>query len=258
MNDPHVKSLTFRLMVDDTVSFDNPPSLEEELPSFRLCLENDLLVVELKDHFPSEAGARAFVEPFLRSWELDVALSRGQSEITFEFIRSELVDRAPPLPGQQQTIEASTGFYVMSSFDANLHVTRKQYPRPPRALAYTPDVESLWKRYQGFLKGREPLLSMGYFCPSLLQSTVGGRNNAAATYSIDLPVLDKLGALTSERGDASEARKIDQRSQITPLTGYERRWIQEAIKILIRRKAEYDFNPAATLSQITMSSFPEA
>ena len=45
----------------------------------------------------------------------------------------------------------------------------------------------------------------------------------------------------------------------TPLTDVERGWIRETVKMLIRRKGEYDFDPssAASLRQITLADLPK-
>jgi len=256
MNDPHVKYLIYKLKLDKNISFDKPPALKEVYQVFEITLENDLLTVEMRDHFAEEAKARRVVDPFIKCWELDIALTQGRREVQFEFVTAEIIDRNPSTPGQSQTIEAGAGMIAITGFEAIVQVTRKNYPRPPRQLSYTPDVESLWKRYEGYLDGREPLMSMAYFCLSLLQSSTKGRANAASIYKVDPQVLDKLGELTSERGDKSEARKLDRSSTLTPLTGPEISWIQEALKTLIRRKSEFDFDPNANLSLITLSSLP--
>lgn len=46
---------------------------------------------------------------------------------------------------------------------AELLVTLHKYPDPPKLFILTPDVETLWHRYEGYLQGKEPLSSMAYF-----------------------------------------------------------------------------------------------
>jgi hypothetical protein len=79
---------------------------------------------------------------------------------------------------------------------------------------------------------------------------------AANKYNIDKDVLDMLGTLTSEHGDKSEARKLDETSKMKPLTELEQTWIRETIKLIIRRKAEYDFDNYAIFTQINFKSLP--
>lgn len=49
-------------------------------------------------------------------------------------------------------------------------------------------------RYEGYIRGRESLLGMAYFCLTVLESRVckPKRKNVAADYSIDYEVLKKL------------------------------------------------------------------
>ncbi|MDQ3257297.1 MAG: hypothetical protein M3R15_25990, partial [Acidobacteriota bacterium] len=123
-------------------------------------------------------------------------------------------------------------------------------------------VETMWFRYEQHLQDRETYESLGYFSLRLMQwSTrvgIGARDAASRMYNIDRDILDKLGKLASERGSQGDARKLDSGSTLIPLTDIERQWIREAVKMLIRRKGEYDFDPAsaASLKQITMADLP--
>jgi hypothetical protein len=133
------------------------------------------------------------------------------------------------------------------------------YPAPPNGFKPSPDVETMWLRYQFYRDQREPLLSMAYVCLSLLEGTTGTKHGARTSvctkYKIDQAVRDKFGDLVSEHGDASEARKLDFGVSRQPLTHAQRVWIDQVVKALIRRKAEYDFDPSATFPPITMADF---
>ena len=255
MNDPHVKSMFYRLKTDESLTFDDPPALEREFPSFRIKLSSGLLSMEMKDHYPDEATARQAVEPFLRSWELDVALKSGRSEILFDFSSAEVVERSPQLPGNTRILKAGAGMYTLKGFPAKLIVSRKQFPEPPTNLKFSVDVESLWNRYQAYIAGRETLLGMAYFCLTLIEWSAT-RKKAAQRYKIDIQVLSKLGELTSEWGDRSEARKLGPRAKQVALSSTQREWVLQAVRALIRRKAEYDFDPNSNMSPVTMSSLP--
>ena len=83
------------------------------------------------------------------------------------------------------------------------------------------------------------------------------RRAAASRYNIELSVLAKLGELTSERGDLTEARKTPVTGQPKPLSRLERKWIEAAVRMLIRRSGEYaaTSGPAA-LPLLTMDDLP--
>lgn len=232
------------------------PLLKRELKDFDILLENNVLKIQMKSHYAKELEARKIVEPFLRCWELDTALSIGNNAMEFVFTTSEIIDRTPPLQGQPITMQISSSIYGVASIKAKLLLTKKEYPQPPINMCYSADVESIWKRYQSFIEGREPLLSMAYFCLTVLQARANGQREIPNKYMIDIKVLKKLGELTSERGDTSEARKLQSSSNFKSLTANEKNWIQELIKKIIRRKAEYDFDPSIDLPLITMNSLP--
>ena len=67
---------------------------------------------------------------------------------------------------------------------ARAQVARPRYPDPPHQFAVSPDVETLWNRYEGHLQGREPLLSAANACLTWLEATHGGRRNVARKFRI--------------------------------------------------------------------------
>jgi hypothetical protein len=259
MRDPHVESLTYRFKHRHDESYIDPPLLDGDEPTFSYLLDNDLLLITMKNHFPSVGEAKAALEPFLRTWELGHALDSGRKRIWFEFEDAVIVDRNPRKPGEPQIVEAEVGHFALCGSDVGLHVTRRQYPGPQTGIVASPAVEAMWFRFQQFKDGKEPLLSMAYFCLSYLQRTTGLKNGARAElcnmYAIEPAVRDKFGDLVSEYGEPAEARKYDARHTGTPLRDVERKWIEQVTLALIRRKAEFDFNPAATLKLITMGDF---
>ncbi len=107
--------------------------------------------------------------------------------------------------------------------------------------------------------GKELLLSMAYFCLTVVE-IIGApglkgrqrREVASKLFNIDVDVLNKLGALTSERGDRTTARKA--RPSPVPLSDREQAWIEAAIKMLVVRVGEY--SSGQPLSQITMAHLP--
>jgi len=251
MRDPHVKSIRYRLDTGKSVSYENPQPVEIEAQQFSIRLDNGILTCGFKEHYPSIEKARSAVEGFLRAWEIDVALSRGIGEFNFIYENAEVIDRNPP-PSKSIQIEA--GAYMIAQGDVELHVTRNKYPDPPKLFTLTPDIETLWHRYEGYLQGKEPLLSMAYFCLTFIETISGGRKPAASRYNAEFDVLNELGKLTSSRGDGKTARKIKRGSGLSPLSPQEITWIETAIKALIRRVGEY--SPGVLLPKLKMSNLP--
>jgi len=131
-----------------------------------------------------------------------------------------------------------------------------EYPDPPSGFLASPMVDHLWNRYQMYLEGRDLLTTMGYVCLSTIQSDAGGRGLAAAKFKIQRDVLDKLAILTSNVGDEATARKFDNQSTKRAHSATEKEWIEAAVKKIIRRVAEHDYDPTAVLPQITMADLP--
>lgn len=257
MNAPHVDSLRYRLKTDESLEFADPPSLESETPTLRLRLENNVVTVWPKTHHPSAEHAREEVDPYLRAWEISEAVRRGRRKVRFEYQSAEVVDRAPSPDGPQTTR------HVVSKFDTLRSVSRaaersSSYPAPPETFVASPDVETMWQRYEQYVQGREPLLSMAYFCLTVLENSARGvpgkgnnRAKASRIYDIEYEVLDKLGALTSGFGDGGTARKADGAGR--PLTPNERDWIERCLLSLIRRVGEKAADPQGKFDRLTMA-----
>jgi hypothetical protein len=238
MPDFHVVALIYRFKPSDHVSYAEPPPLvfENEIARFRL--EKDQLRCELKMHVGTLEEARALVDPILRDWEMEVELARSRGELRFTYENAEIIDRTPSTPGgiRGAVMVALGSNHLFMTGNLTSHVIRRKYPDPPVGFHVTPDAESILLRFRGYQDGREPLLSMAYFCLTAVESAAGGRNrrsNAAKIFRIAENVLDKLGDLTSNRGDRAIARKAH--SSLQPLAGAERAWIEATIKQLVLR-----------------------
>ncbi len=259
MNDPHVVSLTYRVLEPAYVTYKDPPPVTGELTAFRYRLDNGVLTAEMKVHHATVDTARECVEDFLRAWELDAALWADKSEFSFAFQQSHVVDRNPPADGARGKLAAVCDLFVMTD-EAKVEKVSASYPPPPPSLKASLDTETMWHHYSRYLEDREKITSMGFYCLSLLQWRTGSnkaRHAVAIQYKIGKDVLDKLGTLTSDVGDLNTARKLEASSQVRSHTAKEVEWIRAAVKALIRRKAEYDHDPTATLPQITMADLPQ-
>jgi hypothetical protein len=97
MRDPHVVSLTYRLVLSERTSFvENVKPIEDDNDAFSMRLDDGVVTFEMHEHHASEASARQAVEHYLRTWEIDHALRMGSSEIRFEFERAQVVDHQSP------------------------------------------------------------------------------------------------------------------------------------------------------------------
>lgn len=256
MNDPHVQQLRYRLGTSNGLKFKDPEPISDATDIFDWRLEDAELTLTMKQHFASEAEAKQAVSGFLRNWEMDLNLRHGRDAASFSFIDIVIVDRDPPPPGSPHHLQVRGIESAAVVGTPSISVERHEYPAPPQRLMASPDVETLWTRYQGYRDGHEPLLSMAYFCLTVIE-TPDGRDAAAQKYCIDLAVLRKLGELTSTRGDESTARKANPTGASTPLTPDEEEWIRRTVLAIIRRVGEYDARGSATdLSTIQMNNLP--
>jgi hypothetical protein len=238
VNDPHVVSLTYSLRPAPDTAYDNPPPVLWENDLFSVELQDDVLTISLKEHYPTVKAARAPVDRFLRAWELDAELKLGRRILCFDYNTAEVIDRDPPPPGVVQTLRASAAAEISVAGSLTARVTRKKYPEPPERFEFSLELETLWNRLEGYGAGREFLPSMAYFCLSTVETMGGNRAGAAELLSIDKAVLDKLGELTSARGDAKTARKMSLKHALTPLTVRESEWIVAAVKAIVRKVGE--------------------
>ena len=256
MNDPHVVSLRYRVKTDKSVSYNKPPAVNVSGTAYDMTLNDDVLIVTMKEHHPTVGSAMARVRDHLRAWELQTALDMGRGYLEFEFEKADVIDRDPPQPGIVMG-HAAVVFRALSvSATVESHIAKAKYPDPPSRFRASPMVEMLWNRYQMYLEGRDLLTTMGYVSLSTIQSEAGGRSRAAAKFNIHRDVLDKLGTLTSDIGDEMTARKFDDQSTKRAHTTTEKEWVEAAVKKIIRRVAEHDYDPIAALPLITMANLP--
>lgn len=273
MNDPHVVSLTYRLVIENEHTFGSPPPIIHEENDFSLYLKDGVLSVEMKRHFASERAAREEVDKYLRAWETNAILDFGGISFRFRFENSSVIDRQPSLAEISQ-IEVMQGDISMSTECLPLGPSViHRYPNPPRNFSVSADVETLSKRYQAYCMGYEPLPSMAYFCLTAIywkfrdpeSQKKPPSTRAAQKLNVSNSVLTKLGHLSSKHGDSLTARKAA--GMVNSLDCLQREWIKSAIKILIRRVAEYDYwrdqgieqdeNLRSLLPEINMSHLPD-
>ena len=254
MNDPHVVALFYRVGHDNSVDYSNTKPLLREGPEFRLKVETEMASFEFTKHYATENAARKAVEDYIHAWEFDACLENGTNYFKLIFDRAQIEDRNPT-PGATVVPGSALRSEVTIS-EAVPTVSPAHYPSQPSGLKITPDVQTLYDRYMGYLQGKEHLPSMANFCLTILEGSTEKKNSrkvAAETYGIKLEVLKKIGQLCANKG-GKEARKAAGKDE--ELTTQDRRFLEKAIKAVIRRAAERAHDSDGDLPQISMSGLP--
>jgi hypothetical protein len=267
VNDPHVKELVYHIENGDGLHFQDPPPIGDETDAFDMTLEEGVVTFSMKEHHPTEQSARQAVEGYLRAWELDVALQYGRSELHFVFDRSGIVDRdplPPPPPGTKRVVELSGTVMGRSSARATLQVLKTKYPQPPSDFVADTDARTMWEQYERYKQDRDRLLPMAYSCLARLEHRARNhpakgnkRMKTAGMYRVDCGILDTLGRLATTLGDETEARKLSPQSQLRAPTAQEIKWMEAALRLLIRRTGQYAADPQRDWPQLTMADLPE-
>jgi hypothetical protein len=259
-----VESLIYKLNPAEGTVYQDPPPLEVDQEKWKGRLESGVLTCHMKVDYGSVSDARKEVERYLRAWEIDAGITNGRGSLRFVHQDAVMVDTSLGGEGDARIRLIARGFVAVRGV-VKLTVKLGSYPPPPNVFVVSPDVETLWARYEGYLDGRESLQSMAYFCLTVVEEVYGGqrkkgenaRKAAARTIEVDYAVLNELGRLTSTRGDSAVARKAPKRGKLQPLNGTERTWIEAVIKTLIRRAGEYaGCDDNSTLDKINVQDFP--
>jgi len=260
VHDPHVETLVYRVVHSDDLDYSKAkPETWDDDVRFRIVLVKPdsgtgraIVRFEMKEHHATEDAARTVVEPTARAWSLSALLKDGPGAFDLEYDHTELIDRAP---SKGRSLNLSAGIYAVTGMDAQLTIGRKAYPSPPADLAVNPDIQMMAYRYTNYREDREPLAGMANFCRTVfLMSANGQESRVAKSHKIEREVLAALTILSTERG-GRDARKAEGRDQ--EHSRAERQWVEEVILALIRRAAEYEYDPNGSFHTIRMSDFPD-
>ena len=71
---PKIKSLTYKVIPDKSVDYDNAPEINEETDDFTFKVNHERAIFELKGHFTTIRDARTVVDDFLKSWQVIIGL----------------------------------------------------------------------------------------------------------------------------------------------------------------------------------------
>ena len=243
MNDPHVAALTYLVKHDDHFDYSEAKPIDQEKEEFQLKVKDKIARFEFKNHvhYATEKHAREAVEDFIRIWEFEIGLERGPGFFSLRFHSAEIVDRNP-------STNSITGMVSDPGLQLNASVTVRypisNYPLPPSDLRLNVSNENVWlmhRRYMDDYRHPNRLTSMAQFCLTALGRSKGGLEKAAHWYQIEHALLRHIGNICNNRGGPRGARKAA--GVHTDLSDWERHFLHEAVKQIIRRAAEKFHDP---------------
>jgi hypothetical protein len=252
MNDPHVQALYYRVEHGEHVDYTKTKPLAYAEADFDIEIKDRRVAIALKIHFASINDARASVEPFLRAWEMDAALRYGPRTLIFRYDRADVIDRNPT-PGGHSLV-AEPLILTVAGGSVKLVIGLANFPSVPVEMARDASVDLMFERYVLYRDGGTTLADAAYYCLTVVERAADRRAAAAKKFAIQYEVLNKLGELSANKGGA-RARKVQ--GSTAEFTGSERQWLEEAMISLIRRAAEFAYDPNAMLRQITMADLPQ-
>ena len=273
LNDPHVVALIYRVEHGDTVNYDNtaPLYLKNQNVNncrFDLIMEDKEVQFKFKTHYATESEARAAIEEYIRKWEFDACLERNDPDyFRLEFDESVIEDRNPT-PGVHK-VNAGTIKWKFDLSSPSVTHSPASYPLPPSDVSLNSHIEAMYQQYMNFRRGHgEKLLGMAYFCLTVVENLaqppvphnrppLGKRRKAAQDYNIEIDVLQEIGRLVSTKGGPIGARKEEGSDRALTLTPDEGRFLEQAIKKMIRRVAEKTHDPNKGLPAISLSDLPQ-
>lgn len=256
MNDPHVHALLYRIEHDNSVDYSKASPIEHEVepPNVNVKVEDRCVRIELKDHYATEDEARTAVEPFLRYWQIEVALRGRPGQFDLEYLKGEIIDRSPT---QGVVIPSALIRHMWDLPQPSVtHTTPKSYPPPPPGLTRNPDdpdVSAMYEHFKRYSENRERLIDMAYFCFTMVTPWLCETKEAAASqYGISGRLLKKIKGLVGRKG----ARKMTKQGSTPDLNENESQFLEAAIRKLILRVAEVTHNPDERRPKITLSDLP--
>ena len=251
MNDPHVVALIYRVEHGDLIDYSMAKPFVLDESGFRLSVADMRARFEFKEHYATAEQARAAIADYIRVWEFDATLQSGSLDsFRLRFEKADIVDRNPAPGAVKRSGLAGT---MVGSMSVKLTHCTSYYPSPPSDIALDPDAVTMHERYMGYRQKREPLPGMAYFCLTVLEHCGGNRREAARKYGINLNVLNKIGDLATNRGGA-QARKAG--GVTRELSHREHCFLDQAVKVIVRRVAEKAHAQMVALPTISLSDLP--
>lgn len=253
---PRVTALHFKIEHDSGIDYSEAASLSLHEGAFDVLVEDGKVCFTMKAHYATEREARDAVAQYISAWEFEAALQRGPNKFKLAFEVADIEDRNPttgavfmrPRPVRLGALSGTVQVATVANY----------YPSPPTmTISLNPDVQCMFDRFLGYRERREPLPSMAYFCLTVLRHSSGPSTSTLRAvgqyYGIHVDVLRTLSRLSSTKGGVT-ARKAEAIRQ--PLTREERRFLEQAVKAIIRRAATLAHDPSTPVNPITLRDLP--
>jgi hypothetical protein len=251
MKDPHIDSLCYKLVLGEGVDFLKAPPIEEETKDFIFYLSEKEVIFKMKTHFAKESDARKIADEFLNTYLIVWGLEYNYN-VKFLFKSSNIIDRQPSV---NNVLKVCINTAVNIECKCDIRVSHAKFPKPIKSFIISPDVHTIYSRFNAAMHGKETLLSMAYMCFTIVVTSAGSRDAAAKKYNIDKQVLNKWGEIASTKGSGREARKLTKQGYL-PLEPKEKEWIIGLIKKVIIRLGNYAYNPNQSFPKISFSDLP--
>lgn len=241
--------LHYKVEHNDRMDFSRAPPFECEVPGFTVRLADAQASVTLKGRYETTEDARAFIEPFLRAWELDIGLRYGPGALTFAFSQSENFSFA------------GAATFSMTGGSATMILSPPSWPAPPEKLSCDEITDLMYARYALYRRQGTLLGDAANFCLTCMER--GGaegrpeirdaRDAACEYYSVSRKVLSKLGALADNKGGTHARKAYGAKHDFHPREG---QWLEAAMLLLIRRAAEVAYDSTLDRPLITLADLP--
>ena len=263
MNEPRVLSLIYNIEHADSADFSVSPSVERDMEDFQVRTQDGQVRFKLKKHCSTVDEARQMVEKYINDWELDAFLEEPRDEFRLSFCHPEVVARSP-----------IQGAHVVHPHPVNWHInvsevtgtSHKAIPRPPTELTLAFDdkeVVYLRARMKNYYRHPRDLPALADLCVTTLQEPFRTDypskklRKAAAHYAVSKRVLREVLNLAANKGGPDEARKAQGAAEGKELSGVERRFLEAAVLLIIRRLAEKKRCPTQSFCVIGMDDLPQ-
>ena len=242
MNDPHVVALIYQIEHGQAVDYREAKPIDHEEPDFCVKIVKEKVRFEFKKHHATAKAAQKAIEEYICAWEIDAGLRQGgPNYFTLKFAHAQIEDRNPT--GGEGHLRNSSGRH--SDRDSKGY-RRQGVSSTAIGVDDHPDVRTLYDRYMGCRQGKEPLPSMAYFCLTVIERDPTQKECSSG-------VRKTIRHLSSGKG-GQQARKAGGKDK--DLTDQDRRFLDEAIKAIIRRAAERAHDPDGDRQPISMSDLP--
>ncbi len=276
----YVEKLTYSLLTPSPMLFDNPEPIIKEYEDFTAILEqtdeahtDGKLTIQFKDkkYFKDIEEAKSHVKDFVLAWEAEIILKHNLYGTRFKYKNAGILkERADGSLAHQYTRRPVSAECPMSR-----NIQAGAYPSPPEKFQFSSTVRIMLKLLETYKKGSARLTDIGYTCLTILEKEASdickcdkkscenkdiaedhhrqNRCKASRKFKISLTILNDFGYLTSVVGNEETSRKANPKRDFG--VG-EEKWMEDFIKLSIRRVGRYAFAPKARLALLTEKDLP--